>query len=207
MYNYEALWAAADNQSFYMWGGAVSRSLGNADGRNKPNNLFQFKDGNWSQVALNSSSIFATLNRPAAGMSAYGNGTGYYLGGYNSEVDPASNGPFSPNTGLMIYNMADNTWKNVTSNYDSDGTAFFGGMEYAPIFGSQGLLVAFGGEESNLNGWQDNGQLFQPFQTVAVYDPSGPGQWYFQETTGDVPPQSDMFCTVGIQSDIGTYEM
>ena len=190
-----------------MWGGAVSRSIGSADGRNHQNGLFQFKNGNWSEVTMNAGSIFATLNRPAAGMIASGNGVGYYLGGYNSEVDPESNGPFSPDTGLVTYNMSDNTWRNVTSEYDSTGTAFMGALKYAPSFGSEGLLIAFGGEASQPTAWQDNGDLFQPFSSIAVYDPSGSGKWYSQQATGDFPPNSDMFCAVGVQSDQGTYEM
>ena len=145
-------------------------------------------------------------------MSAFGNGLGYYIGGFNALINPQLNGPFTPDPGLVIYDMEQNAWKNVTNHFDYDGTAFFGGMEYVPIFGEQGLLLAFGGEESGPTSWIDNGQLLQPFSNITIYDPSGSGTWYTQQTTGyngqdDIPPDNHMFCTVSTQSDAGTYEM
>ena len=213
MLNWEALWRAPDNQSFYAWGGAVSRFQANTDERNRPNGLWQFKSNSWSQVPLNSGSGFPSLSRPAGGMSAFGNGWAYYLGGYNAEVNTSSNGPFTPENGLIKYNMTSNTWSNATAlGYDYDGTAFFGGLHYIPTFGSEGLLIAFGGEISSPTTWSDDGVNFQVFSNVSIYDPAGLGKWYSQQATGysgsgDIPVTSDMFCVIGAQGNGNTYEM
>lgn len=210
---FEALWPGTDNQSFYSWAGSVSRSIGNADGRNPTNGLYQLRDGVWSQVQINPGSIFPSLVRPAAGATASGNGMAYYLGGYNAQLEPSSNGPFDAITGLVSYNMSSNTWSNTSSlPYNYDGTAFWGAMEHIPTFGTEGLLVMFGGEESAPGSWSDNGSNFQSFGNISIYDPAGSGTWYSQDTTGntgfgDIPYDSDLFCWVGAQSDIGTYEM
>ena len=191
----------------------MSRSLPDAASRNPAHGLWQFKDGSWALVQDDAGSIFSTLNRPAGGVSAFGNGRGYYLGGFNGDIDPSSNGPFAPDNGLVTLNLTSNAWNNASaSDYSYGGTAFFGGLQYVPNFGTAGLLVAIGGEGSNTAVWQDNGKNFRPFSNISVYDPSGSGTWYSQEATGfngpsDIPQDADMFCTAGVQSDGGTYEM
>ena len=77
-------------------------------------------------------------------------------------------------------------------------TGKIGILASVPIFGPEGLLLATGMGEIDLDPI--------PFDTITIYEP-GNKTWYNQTATGDIPKGRDKACTVGIQGDNGTYEM
>ena len=134
---------------------------------------------------------------------------GYYLGGFDSETYTSEfgHGAPTPNPGLIVYNMTANTWANVSSTgYPAGRISFLGGMQHVPLFGDEGLLLIFGGDQSGPTQWGQNATNLQAFSSVNIYDPST-DNWYVQQTTGDIPPAAEMFCEVGIQSDQSTFEI
>lgn len=73
-------------------------------------------------------------------------------------------------------------------------------VHYVPLFGTNGLFVAMGGDTV-----QSTAGLIS-FDTVAVFDPEKQ-QWFNQTTTGSPPTARIEFCTAGLPSTNGTYEM
>ena len=211
--NYGKLWASADGKSFYAYGGVPGLAPNNHP-PNPPNSLWQFSDGGWTEVTQPNGNLFPSLTRPAVSLAASGNGVGYMLGGYDSlhnvTFDP--NRPWTPVPGILSYNMTTGAWTNSSATgFSQAGTAFVGALEFVPIFGSNGLLIAMGGETSSSSGWWDVGQNLNSFANISVYDPSTQ-TWYWQNATGytgpgDIPGGSSMFCYAGVQSSETTYEM
>lgn len=102
---------------------------------------------------MSPSSIFPSLTRPAGAIGAYGNGTGYLMGGYASkETSPptADLDDSIPIPGIVSYGTQDGMWKNASTMDDSTyGTAMYAQMEYVPDIASQGLLIVKGGSTSD----------------------------------------------------------
>ena len=209
--DYQSLWAAPDNQSFYAFGGTPSLAV-TLKPTNPPNGLWQFSQGSWSSVASNGNS-FPSITRPASGSGASGNGAGYLLGGFDSirnwEWSPQG---YTPVPGLVSYDMESNSWTNVSAmSFSFGGTAINGAMQYMPNFGSEGLLLAMGGETPGSGGWLNLGADLLSFSNISVFDPAT-GDWYWQSTTGftgseDIPGGASMFCHTGAKSSDSTYEM
>ena len=154
---FESLWAGADGKSFYAFGGSPSHALG--DVLSVPATSFwQFSDGTWQSVN-EGANAFPSITRPAMGLAASGGGVGYMLGGFDSLIQDLSEG-YIPHPGILSYNMTSNLWNNASAlGFSYDGTAFSGSMQFLPNFGSEGLLVAMGGETSNNLFWKDEGQI------------------------------------------------
>jgi hypothetical protein len=73
-----------------------------------------------------STSLFPSSTRPAGANGAYGNGTGYLLGGYSSagtSQETARLRGFVPRPGRVFYDIEAGTWKNESApGYSSYGT-------------------------------------------------------------------------------------
>ena len=209
LFDFETLWAGADGDSFYAFGGASKIELSPL---NPVPSLWQFSQGTWSSVSQYGNS-FPSITRPAGGLGASGSGTGYILGGFDSFGSPYWKATgFTPVPGLLSYDMKSNTWANVSASPLSfNGTAINGAMEYVPNFSSDGLLIAMGGEFPGPGGWLDLGQNLFSFSNISVYDPST-DSWYWQTATGytgdsDIPTGASLFCHTGAKSSESTYEM
>ena len=210
--NYGSLWSAADGKSFYAYGGVPGLSP-DPTPPNPPNSFWQFSDGAWSQVSQNGNS-FPSLTRPASAFAASGNGVGYILGGTDSikKYLFAGDEPWVPVPGIVSYNMTSGAWLNSSAQgFTNTGTAFSGGFQFVPNFGSKGLLIAMGGETSAADGWFDVGNGLLSFSNISIYDPMTT-TWYWQSAAGytgpaDIPGGSSMFCYAGAQSSGSTYEM
>ena len=216
--NQQALWRASDNSSFFAFGGQPSRSRVQRDtgALNIPNTLWQFKPdgsggGSWSAVSTAQNSNFSALVRPAGGLAAYGAGRGFYLGGFEGDVNVLCapiqcSWPTIP--GLLTYDIGANAWSNSSLSLPAHGAINGGGMQYVPIFGSRGVLLALGGKTQSSNVAPDGPS--QSLNNVEVYDVAS-STWYTQGTTGStsdaVPSPRSNFCIVGAQSNNGTYEM
>ncbi len=103
---------------------------------------------------------------------------------------------------MVHFNMSSRTFANISTpaNLANGGAVTNGAMHYVPSFGPQGLFVAMGGDIiQNVPG-------LISFDTVAVFDPAK-REWFNQTTTGSPPTSRLEFCTAGINSTNGTYEM
>lgn len=202
-----SLWEGGDGKSFYAFGGSPSHAP-YANSSVPSTSFWQFSNGAWRSVDEDANS-FPSATRPASGLAASGNGVGYMLGGFDSLVQGLSQG-YVPLPGIVSYNMTSGAWSNESAlGFSYDSTAFSGAMKFLPNFGSNGLLVAMGGEISKPSYWSDEGQNMLSFSNISVYDPYT-RTWYWQSATGgpgDIPVGSSMFCAVGAQSSDSTYEM
>ena len=121
-----------------------------------------------------------------------------------------------PIEGLVAYNTTANTWSNDSSTGISPfGTSINGGLQFIPQFGTQagtdGLLIALGGEFSGPEVWSETGSNFMSFSNISIYDIASKS-WFWQTATGnagptDIPPQGSRFCITGTKSPQGTFEI
>jgi hypothetical protein len=157
-----------------------------------------------------SSSDFASLVQPAGGLQTSGNGVGFYLGGHLSNFTYPHTSPpsswFRPVQGLTTFNMTSNVWQNVSAvGYNQFQTAHQGHAQFVPGVGANGIVVFFGGQNSQPDVWTENEPLV-PMSDIAIFD-STAQKWYHQTATGQVPEPRTRACVVGVQGDKGTYEM
>ena len=154
--------------------------------------------GAWKDVIPSGATALSSLNRPSQGLQAFGNDSAWVLGGFD-EYDP-NQYPYLPS--IAHFNMSSKTFSNMSaSNYlANSGAVTNGALHYVPAFGPQGLFIGMGGDTiQHVEG-------LISFDTVAVFDPTKQ-QWYNQSTTGSPPASRLEFCTAGVSSTNGTYEM
>ena len=116
--------------------------------------------------------------------------------------------------GLVSYNITSSSWSNSSSTAISGfGTIVNGGMHFVPNFGSEGILIAVGGELTGAinSPWIEDSQHLESFSNISIYNVAA-DTWYWQTATGatgpdDIPPDGAMFCITGIPSSQGTYEI
>ena len=209
--NYVSLWPATDNQSFYSSGGSRSNSkFGLAP--DVPPGLWQFQEsgGHWNQIESQSAAApELTGNRPSSGLSASGGGSGYILGGLLAKLGVNWAVP-----GLLSYNLTTNSWSNDSSaDVSPFGIIMSGGMRLVPNHGANGVLIVLGGAFTGPtdNPWSIGISNLRPFANISLYDVATKS-WHWQLSVGatgpnDIPPSSNMFCTTGVQSGRGTYEL
>lgn len=102
--------------------------------------------------------------------------------------------------GLVQFNMTTKTFSNSSAaGYQTNGTAERGAMHYVPSFGPNGLYVVMGGDYIIPTDLRD-------FGTISIFDPLSK-KWYQQATSGSIPKARVEFCTAGVNSTNGTYEM
>ena len=201
--NLLSLWPAPDGRSFYAFGGLPSGTNGPTGIAVSPRSLFRFTpnaadplSGSWAPVAPAPGNGFQSLVRPAGGLGAAGNGSGFLLGGFGA--NGARSGRALP--GLLRYDMAANAWTNESAaGFAAPGTAILGAMHYLPSFGAEGVLVALGGQTADANAqWYDQGENLLDFGSIAVYDVAGK-TWHRQPATAAtpdaLPAPRDMFCS------------
>ena len=101
--------------------------------------------------------------------------------------------------GMVQFHMASRSFSNSSVQcYNATGKIAKGALHYVPFFGPEGIHIAMGGS-SGLGG-------LIGFGTVSVFDPAKQ-EWWNQTTTGSGPSPRYDFCTAGINSTNGTYEM
>ena len=205
-----------DGASFYSYGG-FEASIDNVSvSQSGQNALWKFTPGekgtgSWAPVAPPAFSTVRPSISPAVGSAASGNGIGYFLGG---GVVPGNDEQqaLQPLPGLLSYNMTSNEWRNDSATgLSPTGTAILGRMHFLPTLGSNGLLVALGGEAAlNTTYWPADSSTAYAFDKIAIYDPSTKN-WFHQRASGatndSVPSVRSDFCSVGVSGDNGTYEM
>lgn len=212
--NLPTLWPDSDGASFYLWGGGTTPS----DPTTPDLALWKFTadgagSGSWSKQLSSDSAAFSNLTRPYGAAIATGGDVGYALSGVvTSHSDPNFEGDAIPLPGLVSFNMSSGGWKNESSvGYSSNGMGLWGHMQHVPGFGTDGLLVMFGGQSTSPDLYQPGtfsnaNPEFIPFDNITIYDPVSK-IWHSQVTTGEHPSPRDSFCAVGVQGVNGTYEM
>ena len=218
IFNYQALWRGGENGSFYAFGGQPSSANrpNYTLALNTTNALWQFNpDGNgggsWRRDESPSDPGFSSLFRPAQGLSASGAGQGFFLGGFRGDFNVTCNtgGCTNPMTsGMVQYDIGASKWSNTSVDVIPHGAVDGGDMHFVANFGEKGVLLAYGGKSAFPA--SSATATARGLDSVSIYDIST-RQWYQQATTGAssdaVPPPRFHFCSTGIQSTNGTYEM
>lgn len=142
--------------------------------------------GDWAEVLgfVGQKPFPSNIHGTSSGMFANDEKDAYYAGGFISQTTSpsVSVGEYS-NYGLLRLNFEAITLKNSSSL----GLSFTrGAMLNIPIYGSQGVLLAFGGS--------DDGEIIG-LNVINVFDKKEQ-KWYQQFADGDVPRPRELFCAV-----------
>ena len=201
--NYGSLWYHEPTELIYTGYTGASSSLDpDSNPLPPPESIWTFKpdnlgSGTWNLTIPTNASVWDAIARTVQGYQAYGNGSAYVLGGYNWTTP----GEHTILSGMIKFDMSSQTFSNISSETGatspSGNPASYGRMQYVPYFGSNGIFVV-------MSGWDSNGNI--GFGQVVVFDPAS-GSWYNQTTTGNEPAPRGNFCTAGIASTNGTYEI
>lgn len=136
--------------------------------------------------------------RPCLPFQAYGGDSAWAMGGFDETQHTNHAVP-----GIMQFDMVAKSFTNhsAAGYLNNRGAVIKGAMQNVPSFGPEGLFVLMGGSSSaNLI------DTMVSFETVSVFDPAKQ-EWWNQTTTGNAPAGRVHFCTAGINSTNGTYEM
>lgn len=158
--------------------------------------------GAWDEIINASFPVWGSLTRPIFPLQAYDSNSAWILGGDN--LPSTSTIPIGES--IVRFNMESRTFQNSTIQCCNATKGIAGGaMQYVPSFGPEGLFVIMGGKNGNTYG-TDGAHTLIEFATVSVFDPAKQ-EWWNQTTTGSEPSPRIQFCTAGINSTNGTYEM
>ncbi|KAJ5391862.1 hypothetical protein N7509_007352 [Penicillium cosmopolitanum] len=151
--------------------------------------------------------------RPAGGAYAEvtGRGMGFYLNGF---IDNGSNPDYQYYTdfrryldGLVVLNTTTQEAKNLSTSSLENYPRAMGGLVYLPNIGTEGILVSMGGvtKPTSNDALSDMG-TYIPFDSVDFLDVASidngnsDGNWYSQNTTGDIPAPRTDFCLVTVSA-------
>ena len=143
--------------------------------------------GNWTEVlGLVGKPFPSNIHGTSSGMFTSDDKDAYYTGGFISERTSPSvpTGEYA-NRDLLRLNF-----ENITfTNSSSLALSFYRGVFLnVPVYGSRGVLLAFGGSG-------DNGPV--GLNKIYVFDKKEQ-KWYNQTAEGDVPRPRDLPCAVGV---------
>ena len=135
------------------------------------------------------------IHAASSGMFTSDNNDAYYLGGFISYTTSSTASDEYRNTGLLQLDFETLTLTNSSElGFSSQG----GALLNVPIYGANGVLIAFGG------GDQDHGV---GLNSIKVFDKKE-RKWYSQIAEGDIPQPRSYFCAVGVYGKGYTsYEM
>ncbi|MCJ1271096.1 hypothetical protein MMC22_010995 [Lobaria immixta] len=205
-----SLWYHEEEDLLYSGFAGRLSSFGDAPSP-APFSLWSFKpdgtgSGSWTEVIDSGSAVWDSITRPSQSMMAFGSGSAYSLGGFESSQTALSTANLDQNLpvpGLMQFNMKTKKFLNSTAGgYSFNGTAEKGAMHYVPSFGPDGLFIVMGGDDF----WHTDPEHLTDLETISIYDPSSE-QWFNQTTTGNIPQPRKEFCLAGIESNNATYEI
>ncbi|KAF2124264.1 hypothetical protein P153DRAFT_351175 [Dothidotthia symphoricarpi CBS 119687] len=200
-------WVNKKENTAYTWGGQMSFFQPNIESSNiPPVELWALTpdtglNGSWSKIEPGSDTLFPKLDRPVYGASTYSDQGGFYLSGKYSSSKTPGDSDYVPLPGLLYYDYEEKSWTNKSAT-SLPGGGFWekGNAQYVPTWGTEGLLVIFGGVDMASH-------QSVTWSNITVFD-IGLGSWYAQSTSGDTPSRRDLFCSVGVGSSSGdTYEI
>ncbi|OAV98673.1 hypothetical protein PTTG_07694 [Puccinia triticina 1-1 BBBD Race 1] len=209
-----ALWASADAQQLYLWGGQFADNPSVNPG---PMNTFVYNIPNRSWKSINTSGD--SVLRPSEGASALVPGIGsngapmaYYFGGH---LDWASVAGWSTSTprvfldSMVQLDLGSLSWTNYSSFTTASNTNFInatvegtptiradGTLTYVPSVGpsGKGVLVAIGGGQ-NFQSVSQNSNRSIDNSALDVFDLSSK-TWVKQATQGNIPSPRINHCAV-----------
>ncbi|KAK4694113.1 hypothetical protein P7C71_g3408, partial [Lecanoromycetidae sp. Uapishka_2] len=200
--DFGALWYHEQENLLYT-GFAGAPSKFNSNPSLPATSIWTFKpdgagSGTWDEAINANAATLKNISQPVGALMAYGPNNAWALGGQAATGDPYNYGVAQP--GMVAFDFGSKTFTNISaSGYTPNGTVGFGAMQHVPSFGPEGIFIVMGGSPL-LNG-DTNG-----FTTVHVFDPAKQ-EWFNQTTTGDAPAARSHFCTAGVNSTNGTYEI
>ena len=213
-YRYAPAWVAPNENSFYTWGGFTSAGY---EPNTTDNDVWIYNKtsfdiakentdggGRWGIVERPTDATFKPNTRTAGASSATGNGRLYLLGSITTATG-TNYPPYTAKPGLWTFDMETETWATETNPMSPTDTVAFGQLQFVPSFGSQGVLIALGGEGAGADLlWPGNGSQAIEFSKVDIYDVAAK-TWYRQSAiegeAGAIPSLCSMFCSVGVGSD------
>ncbi|KAL9585505.1 MAG: hypothetical protein Q9212_001489 [Teloschistes hypoglaucus] len=171
-----------------------------------PLSLWSFKPdglggGTWTEAIADNDPIWKNLTRPFDGYLASGVDKALVFGGAaNRDTDPQLSKIIDQISlpGLVEFDFTTKKFTNSSTNIFG-GEATSGQMHYVPSFGPDGVFLTMGGAN------QTDNQNFD-FDKIWVYD-TKTRRLYNQTTTGNMPEPRREFCTAGVNSTNGTYEI
>lgn len=174
-----------------------------------PLSLWTFKpdgsgSGAWNEAIAAKSSVWSQLTRPGQPLMAFGPRDAWVLGGITTEWNGwASSENLIP--GMVQFAMASHTFSNSSVKCcNATAGIYKGALQYVPSFGPEGIFIAMGGQNGIGNDGVNAGLI--DFGKVSVFDPTKQ-EWWNQTTTGSKPSPRVEFCTAGVNSTDGTYEI
>ncbi|CAF9942066.1 hypothetical protein IMSHALPRED_003185 [Imshaugia aleurites] len=206
--NGPSLWYHESENLIYSGFAGWNSSFGNDLGL-PPLSLRTFRpdgtgSGAWNEIIDAGSSVWSQLTRPGQPLMGFGASNAWVLGGFASE----GVGPDSPENlipGMTQFDMTSRSFDNSSVKCcNATGSIYKGALQHVPPFGPTGMFIAMGGRNGMTNNGGDAGLI--DFGTVSVFDPTTQ-QWWNQTTTGSKPSPRVEFCTAGINSTSGTYEI
>lgn len=202
--NGASLWYHESENLIYSGFTGWNSSFGN-DPDLPPLSLWTFQpDGNgsgaWNEVSdAEAPQWSVSFTRPVEPLMAFDSNSAWLVGGITSGWIPiqyVTSETLIP--GMVQYDMASRSFINSSVECcNATGSIYRGALHYVPSFGPAGIFIAMGGF---------NGHVLIDFGTVSVFDPAKHA-WWNQTTTGSQPSPRQEFCTAGINSTNGTYEM
>ena len=206
--NNPSLWYHEAEDLIYSGFAGWNSSFGDAP--NLPSlSLWTFKpdgigSGAWDRVIPAQSSVWAQVTLPGEPLMAVDSTSAWVLGGTTSAwIGGAASNDLIP--GMVQFDMGSRLFSNFSVQCcNAVGSIYQGALQYVPSFGPAGIHVAMGGRHSTADDGGSNSLV--DFGTVSVFDPAK-REWWNQTTTGSKPSPRVEFCTAGINSTNGTYEM
>ena len=196
--NSPSLWYHESENLIYSGFTGWNSSFGNDP--NLPSlSLWTFKpdgsgSGTWNEIIPAESPMWSQMTRPGQPLMAFDSNRAWVLGGITSEWTSIET--LIP--GMVQFDMASRSFSNSSVQCcNATSSIFQGALQYVPSFGPEGIFIAMGGI---------NGYSLIDFGTISVFDPAKQ-EWWNQTTTGSEPSPRGEFCTAGINSTNGTYEM
>ncbi|PKS06218.1 hypothetical protein jhhlp_006964 [Lomentospora prolificans] len=206
----QGVWPDADGGSFYVWGG---HSKNGQDGKElTTTSVWRFLAdgegaGSWTKEMPANPEVYDSFQLSEGGAYATAHNTGFWIGGVATGWTQFRRGNTQPISGMASFNMADKTWRNDTAfDVSNFGTLSTGTAEYVADFGPNGLIFVLGGATYTILAGDRPPDGYRDFRNLTFFDPVS-REWYWQSSTGDIPSPRLEFCTVGVSSPDGTYEI
>ena len=202
--NNPSLWYHEPENLIYSGFAGWNSSFGD-DPNLPPLSLWTFKpdeggSGIWKEIITAASSIWSGMTRPAQPLMASSRNNAWILGGVVDDWDQIAD--IIP--GMLKFDMVSRSFSNSSIECcNATGGIYRGALQHVPSFGPAGIYIAMGGQ-NGMGSVPADGLV--DFGTVSVFDPAKQ-EWWNQTTTGSAPSPRVEFCTAGINSTNGTYEM
>lgn len=203
--NSPQLWVHSESNTLLSWGGEGPE--GDVAGA-KAKKLWALNpdangEGAWKEQDPANPSDFASIRRVVYGSSTTCANVALHQGGFGTHTtDSYFQGTNRyPVSGLALFDMVSKTWSNRTDPIPPQVGQFWGSAVCMPPGVASKHLAFFMGGQRQLDTAN-----FASFSNVTFYDPQA-DKWLWQMASGSIPPPRSMFCSVGVASRNGTYEM